>query len=104
MDHILESLAQFPTDWHEAGSLVPEVQKAIVKHCSRENKFEHTMETGSGISTLLFSHLSNDHLAFTLGGAKSLDIIRGSDLLRGDAVTFIEGPTQTIHIGPIVRI
>jgi predicted O-methyltransferase YrrM len=93
-DKLLKSLAQLPADWHESGTLVLEVLQAIAKHCSRENKLSHTIETGSGSSTLLFSNLSNDHLVFTIGGATSLEKVRKSELLNREVVTFIEGPSQ----------
>jgi hypothetical protein len=52
-------------------------------------------ETGSGASTLLFSHMSQQHTVFALDdGSGSIENVRRSALLRQNVVTFVEGPTQ----------
>jgi hypothetical protein len=53
------------------------------------------METGSGASTLLFSHLSEDHTVFAIdAGTNSIRGVESHRLLRRETVTFVEGPTQ----------
>jgi hypothetical protein len=64
----------------------------------------HSIETGSGASTLLFSHLSEDHTVFAMdAGTGSIRAIETSPLLRRETVTFVEGPTQVtlpLHVFP----
>src|SRR5436190_535356 len=60
-----------------------------------QSEIGNPAETGSGASTLLFSHLSEHHTVFALdGGSGSVTNVRRSPLLRQDVVTFVEGPTQ----------
>ncbi len=57
----------------------------------------HTAETGTGKSTLFFSHLSTDHNVFTRddrGDGNSLRQVVESPLLNRAHVDFILGPTQ----------
>lgn len=93
---LLGEISRLPPDWHGAGSLRPEVLEAIGRHAAAR-RIEHSAETGTGRSTLLFSHLSPDHVVFTAddrGNGDSLDRVRSSPLLRGEAVRFVIGPTQ----------
>jgi hypothetical protein len=58
---------------------------------------ERSAETGTGKSTLLFSHLSQDHTVFTYddaGSGDSLKAVQRSPLLNIDNVHFVIGPTQ----------
>ncbi len=94
-DEIIQRIAALPSDWHASGSLSAAALRAIARHVASIGTIEHTAETGTGRSTLLFSHLSPDHRVFALDcGGGSLDQARASDLLRTEAVTFVEGPTQ----------
>ncbi|MCC7486325.1 MAG: class I SAM-dependent methyltransferase [Burkholderiales bacterium] len=81
-------------DWHGAGSVNRQVLLAIARHCSAMGELRHTAETGAGRSTLLFSHLSRDHVVFAVDARGSLAKPRESPLLKPGRVTFIEGPTQ----------
>ncbi len=93
---LLADIAKLPADWHGAGSLRSDVLSAIARHAACR-EIRHSAETGTGRSTLLFSHLSPDHLVFTAddrGNGDSLDRVRQSPLLRQDAVRFVLGPTQ----------
>lgn len=56
----LDELAICAQSLHGAGALSPRVLRAIAKHLS-DVEVEHSVETGSGASTLLFSRLSKDH-------------------------------------------
>ena len=79
---------------HLAGTFSTAGLRAIVSHAKR-SPIHHSMETGSGASTLLLSHLSSDHTVFAVdAGTGSIRSIENSPLLRPETVTFIEGPTQ----------
>jgi hypothetical protein len=54
------------------------------------------METGTGKSTLLLSHLSRHHTVFTLAGDQdtSYAAVLASPLLNRESVEFVLGPTQ----------
>jgi len=63
---------------------------------AQSRTIDNSVETGSGASTLLLSHLSDRHLVFALdAGNGSVTNIRRSPLLRPGAVIFVEGPTQS---------
>jgi hypothetical protein len=66
-----------------------------IARSAQKRQIRHSVETGSGASTLLFSHLSDDHTVFAFdSGSGSVTNVRRSPLLRQGAVTFVEGPTQ----------
>ena len=75
-------------------SISPGVLRAIAAHTAGRN-IRRSAETGAGGSTLLFSHLSRRHTAFTIQGDNSI-ISRVSSSLLFQAATsdFVEGPTQ----------
>lgn len=59
---------------------------------------QHSAETGTGRSTLLFSSLSRHHLVFAKDDrddGSTLDRVRESELLIPGVAEFIVGPTQT---------
>lgn len=92
--HVLAGIAGIPHDWHQEGSPLPlKVLEGIVRHVGMR-PLPHTVETGTGRSSLLFSHLSLDHTVFTIKDTVSLRAVRSSPLLNNDVVHFIEGPTQ----------
>jgi hypothetical protein len=79
---------------HTAGTFSANALNGIYRHAAAL-KIEHSAETGSGASTLLFSHLSGNHTVFALDdGTGSIEAVRASVLLRPGVVTFVEGPTQ----------
>ncbi len=94
-DRILQEVLRLPDDWHEAGSLRPEVLEALVTHSSAR-PLTHTAETGTGKSTLLLSHLSEDHTVFTVDDNSNTSLCRvmESALLNRERVHFVLGPTQ----------
>jgi hypothetical protein len=69
------------------------VLEAIVEHL-KCRKIYHSMETRAGKTTLLFSHVSQDHKAFSLDSGNSLSAVRNSPLLNQNMVEFYEGPSQ----------
>lgn len=93
---LITQVAELPTDWHGSGSISESVLRAIAHHLAIE-KCRFSVETGTGRSTLLFSHLSERHLVFTkedAGNGDSLKAVQNSDLLRTGSVEFVIGPTQ----------
>lgn len=94
IDKVVEHVLHLPADWHGAGSLKPNVLRAIVRQ-AQSIDIKHSVETGSGKSTLLLSHLSPDHAVFAMDdGNGSVQRVRESELLCAETVRFVEGPTQ----------
>lgn len=78
---------------HGAGTVSARTLAALVRHTSTR-AIRHSAETGCGATTLLISHLSQDHTVFALDVGASVSNARRSPLLRGQVVTFVEGPSQ----------
>ncbi len=79
---------------HTAGTFPARTLEAIARSV-QDRQIHNSVETGSGASTLLFSHVSEHHTVFALdGGSGSINNVRRSALLRPNVVTFVEGPTQ----------
>jgi hypothetical protein len=79
---------------HGSGALPEPSMRALVKHLESREVL-HSAETGSGSSTILFSHLSDHHTVFAVdSGTGSIDNIRESPHFRADRVVFVEGATQ----------
>ncbi len=96
MNSVLEAVIELPAEWHGAGTFKPEVLRKLVDHASRLD-IRHSLETGTGKSTLLFSHLSAHHMVFAkddAGDGDSLRAVQESPILHRDSVEFIVGPTQ----------
>jgi hypothetical protein len=91
---LIDKIAELPSDWHKAGMMSPEVLRAIARHSEQIGPINQSAETGSGVTTLLFSHLSASHLVFAIDLNRSLRQAKESPLLNPQAVTFVEGPTQ----------
>lgn len=91
----LAAICALPNDWHGAGTVSNRVLEAIARYC--EGGLSHSVETGTGRTTLLISHLSRDHTVFAKqdrGDGDSFDRVHASPLFVPDAVRFVEGPTQ----------
>lgn len=87
-------IAEIAPGLHSAGTLSPRALERIAFHAARR-PVRCSAETGCGASTLLLSHLSPRHLVFAAdGGSGSVANVRRSALLRAEAVSFVEGPTQ----------
>jgi hypothetical protein len=96
LDELVAEVSRLPADWHGAGSLSREVLAAIARHASMR-RIRHSVETGTGKSTLVLSHCSEAHTIFAQddrGHGDSLMRVQGSALLRRQSVTFVVGPTQ----------
>jgi predicted O-methyltransferase YrrM len=78
---------------HGAGSLSRQALEAVARRAAGR-VIRHSAETGCGASTLLLSHLSENHTVFSLDVAASMTNIRLSPLLRSGVVAFVEGPSQ----------
>jgi hypothetical protein len=91
---LIDKIAELPPDWHSAGMMSPKVLRAIARQAEQIGPIRQSAETGSGITTLLFSHLSTRHLVFAKDLNKSISQAKNSPLLNPEAVTFVEGPTQ----------
>jgi hypothetical protein len=93
-DTLLAEVVRVAPALHKAGTFSPRALEAVLRHAS-EKPLYHSIETGSGASTLLLSHLSKDHTVFALdAGTDSIRSVRNSPLFREATVTFVEGPTQ----------
>jgi hypothetical protein len=93
-DEIRRRIAEVGPSLHSAGTFSARTFEAIAR-AAHKRQILNSVETGSGASTLLFSHLSEHHTVFALdGGSGSITNVRRSPLLRQDVVTFVEGPTQ----------
>src|SRR6266850_3357768 len=91
---IRRCIAEVGPGLHSAGTFSARTFEAIAR-ATCKLRIRNSVETGSGASTLLFSHLSEHHTVFALdGGSGSVSNVRRSPLLRQDVVTFVEGPTQ----------
>lgn len=91
---LLEEIIRLPAGWHGAGSVSPHVLHRIAEFADQLGPLHHTLESGSGRTTLLFSHLSSNHLVFALEGGGSISQVKASPLFHASHVTFVEGPTQ----------
>lgn len=92
---ISQRISELPDDWHGSGTVSQRVIEALVRHLGRG--VTSSVETGTGRTTLLFSHLSDDHAVFTVddaGDGDSLRAVQNSPILRADHVQFIVGRTQ----------
>jgi hypothetical protein len=90
---ILKEILQVRAGLHDAGTVSGDALRAIAKHgCSRT--IRHSVETGCGATTLLLSHLSENHTVFAVDIGGSVTNVRRSPLLRENVVSFVEGPTQ----------
>ena len=92
-EDILQKIIELPSDLHGCGSVSAKVLRAIFKHCIKMN-ITDSIETGSGKTTMLFSHLSKNHNVFALDIERSVDVVKSSNLLNKKSYNWINGPTQ----------
>jgi predicted O-methyltransferase YrrM len=91
---LTRQIKALPADWHGAGSLQPKVLDALARH-TQGRRIECSMETGSGRTTLLLSHLAERHLVFVRDDdAGTLRAVRESPLLDTASTEFVIGSTQ----------
>jgi predicted O-methyltransferase YrrM len=89
----LRKILEVRATLHDAGAMSAEALSAIAAHAGAR-AIRNSAETGCGASTLLLSHLSQKHTVFALDIGGSVSSARRSALLRPEAVTFVEGPSQ----------
>lgn len=80
-----------PGSLGDTGTVSIQTLRAISKHCI--GVMDHTLETGCGRTTLLFSNISRNHDVFALD-SEGMQRIRVHELVGSAAIRFIEGPTQ----------
>jgi methyltransferase family protein len=93
----LAQIAALPPDWPLAGSIRSDVLGRLAAHAGAPGTVVRSAETGTGRTTLLLSHLSEQHVVFTAddtGRGDSLASVRASPLLRTEHTEFVVGPTQ----------
>jgi hypothetical protein len=93
---ILQDVIELPAQWHGAGTFNRPALEKLMQHACGLN-INDSVETGTGKTTLLFSHLSAHHTVFAKddsGDGDSLQVVRQSPILRKDRVEFVVGPTQ----------
>jgi hypothetical protein len=91
---IVNDIIEIAQGLHKCGTFGPKPLAALADHLSRR-RIRCSAETGSGASTLLFSHYSDKHLAFTIdSGGGSVVNVKASPLLQTDHVIWVHGPTQ----------
>jgi hypothetical protein len=78
---------------HRSGSMSPRALIQLAKHLENRN-VQHSAETGTGASTLIFSHLSQSHTVFAIDGDESITSVLHNPLLKREVTIFVEGPTQ----------
>jgi hypothetical protein len=100
-DQIIERILEIAPGLHSATTFPTKVLRALARRLAQQ-PIQHSAETGSGASTLLFSHLSANHTVFAAdAGSGSVRNVEVSPLLRAGVVQFVEGPTQrTLPLHP----
>lgn len=91
---ILDEILAVNEGLHDCGTFTPSALAALAAHLVKRD-IQYSAETGSGSSTLLFSHCSDLHTVFSIdSGGGSVANVKASPLLRADHVIWVEGPTQ----------
>lgn len=96
LQSVLRDVISLPSQWHGAGTFKSLALEKVLKH-SEGIDIQYSVETGTGKTTLLFSHLSAHHTVFAQddsGNGDSLKVVRESPILRKEGVEFVVGPTQ----------
>jgi hypothetical protein len=93
IENILTGVNSLPMDLHACGTMSDDVLNAFVKHTKGLN-IEHSVETGSGKTTILLSNISKHHTVFSIDFGDSIGVVRRSPLFNSSTTVFVEGPTQ----------
>ena len=88
---LLSEIVLAARELHGAGTLSSKALRAVAHYLGRR-PIQHSIETGSGASTLLFSHLSGAHTVFALDDG--IENVRSSPLFDPAHTEFVVGPTQ----------
>lgn len=89
---ILDEIISLPETFHGSGVACSEVLRQIADLFNGHIDF--SIETGCGLTTLLLSQISNNHLVFSINDGNSIEAVKKSNLLKKESVRFIEAPTQ----------
>lgn len=92
-DGLLAKILESSRSIHQSGSMSPSALIGLANHLA-DREIRCSAETGTGASTLIFSHLSQSHTVFAIDTDESISRVRQSPFLNATAVTFVEGPTQ----------
>jgi hypothetical protein len=96
LQSVLSDVIDLPSQWHGAGTFRRQALEKILEHTDGLD-IQNSVETGTGKTTLLFSHLSAHHTVFAKddsGEYESLKAVRESPILRRERVEFVLGPSQ----------
>ena len=107
MAGIVDEIKALGKFWHDDGAVADDVLDALDRYALSHGRLAHSVETGTGRSTLLLSHRSDDHRVFALDdtrakgtqGGNTLARVLGSPLLNQSTTTFVTGPTQSTILG-----
>lgn len=94
VDGLLQGISKLPRDWHGAGSVSVKALRRIAEYSETLKPLRYSVETGSGKTTILLSHLSSQHLVFAMDGGHSISQVKKSELFNPQSTVFVEGPTQ----------
>src|SRR5688572_32908228 len=94
ISELIDKIAELPSNWHDGGMVSAASLRAIAEHAASVGPIRNSVETGSGVTTLLLSHLSADHRVFAVDGGNSISEVRKSPLFKSQNVTYVEGFTQ----------
>jgi hypothetical protein len=97
MPNVVDEINALDPNWHGRGSVTAAVIEALDRHIGEYGEIAHSVETGTGRTTLLLSHRSHDHVVFTIddeGEGDSLRRVRESPLLEQTTTSFVLGPSQ----------
>ena len=89
---VLSQITALPPEFQAAGSYGPDTLLVFAYLASRR-PIEFSAETGCGATTLLLSHISRRHVAFTLDIGHNQPTF-DSPLLDRSRASFVLGPTQ----------
>ena len=78
---------------HRSGSMSPTAIIALAKYLEAR-RVQHSVETGTGASTIIFSHLSEAHTVFTVDVDESKTLVLRNPLLKPETITFVDGPIR----------
>lgn len=90
---LLAEILESSRSIHGSGSLSPSALIKLAKHLEVRD-VRHSAETGTGASTLVFSHLSRCHTVFAVDTDESISRVRRNPLLNAAVITFVNGPSQ----------
>ncbi len=94
-EDLIEALVSIAPGLHGSGTFSPGALRALARYALSMGRIENSVETGSGVSTLLFSNVSERHVTFTVdSGTGSLENVRSSPFFRPEQVEVVEGPSQ----------